>query len=308
MLSYAHFQWGFVVVFFLIDFFWITFSSLSFHFDLKIIVFQVLAAAVLYLAYKFYEKFRPNPRIILLLQQSFFFFTFCPLVLVFSYLTNTTTEPFVDSTLASIDRFFGIYTPTFFYWTKAHKTWHLIFQLLYDSYFYQFLLVLFYFGYRWEEGVLPRFVMQFMIAVSITSAICYFYPAEGPYVWYNYIGDTSIFIKNAFYHLQELRHNIVDIIKKDGIITFPSFHAVMGMVFVYTFRNQKKVIFIPILILNILMILVCMPIGGHYFADLLAAVPVFLITIGLEALIYKCVTRSWLKNMKKTEKLNPLTT
>ncbi|MBP9692156.1 MAG: phosphatase PAP2 family protein [Alphaproteobacteria bacterium] len=54
-------------------------------------------------------------------------------------------------------------------------------------------------------------------------------------------------------------------------------------------RQENNYIFIPALILNILVIFSCLPIGQHYFIDILAAFPVFLFAVWSEQLLFSCV-------------------
>ena len=65
-----------------------------------------------------------------------------------------------------------------------------------------------------------------------------------------------------------------------GIITFPSFHAVMGVLFAYSARTIKPlfIVFVP---LNILLLLATPPFGGHYLTDVIGGAGVAIFTIYL---------------------------
>ncbi|OJW53361.1 MAG: hypothetical protein BGO67_01255 [Alphaproteobacteria bacterium 41-28] len=286
-MTYTKIQWGIIFFVFCVEAILLRFSSLSILYSKKEIIFILIFFSFLGLVYTFYHKFRPDMRIISLVQSTSILLAYCPLMLGFSYLGATANQPFVDSFLASIDSFFAIYTPSIVFWFKNNERWQTVFSFIYNTYGFQFPFIIIYFSYRREIIPLQRFLMQFMIATPMTILLSIFYPAAGPYVWYGY--TPSIELANALKHLLQLRHYFVDISTIDGIITIPSFHSVMALIFIYTFRHQRRIIFIPMLILNILMIFSCLPIGEHYFADILAAIPVFLLTLGIESFIFKAV-------------------
>ena len=288
-LTYTKIQCGIIIIIFFIEFIWIKFSSITFNYSIGFAGFQLILSLLFFLSYKLYQKFRPIPEIVILLRTAFVVFSYSPFALILTYLVTTTNQPYIDSSLASIDEYFFVYTPSIIFWFKDHNLWNLFFLLIYDTYYIQFAFVLLYFSFYREGIVLQRFVMQFMIASILTSLISNFFPAAGVYVWYDY--TPSDLVVSALNHLQELRHNILDITKIDGIVSLPSFHAVMAFIYIYVFRNERKIIFLPILILNSLMIFSCLPIGFHYFADILGAVPVFLATIGIDQLIFKGVKK-----------------
>lgn len=294
-LIYTKIQSYIVLFVFLLEIFWIKLSSFLFFYDEKVLLTNAIFLFFLFLLYFFYKKFRPIPHIILILQSIIFLSIYPPVALLLSYLAGTTHQPLIDSTLASIDRYFGVYTPAIVFWFRSNDLWYTLFYYIYKVlYPIQFPFIIFYFSFRDEVTRAQRFFMQFMIAGIITPVISGFFPALGPYVWYHYMPDVTL--ANALQHLDELRQNILDIRVADGIVTLPSFHAVMALIYVYTFRDEKKIIFIPIVLLNILLIFSCIPIGQHYFADILGAVPVFAATLVIEGFLFRCVKRAHLRS------------
>lgn len=289
-MTYTKIQWGIVLLFFCIEAIWIKFSSFSIYYSKAELLLFVISFSLLGLVYVFYEKFRPDVTIVSLLKSTFLLVAYCPLMLGFSYFGATVNQPFVDSSLASIDHFFGIYSPAIVFWFKNHEGWETVFTYIYNTYIFQFPFVILYLSFRSEIVPLQRFIMQFMIATPLAILVSIFYPAAGPYAWYDYTPSPEL--SSALHHLLQLRQHILEISSIDGIITLPSFHSVMAFIYAYTFRNERRIVFIPILILNILMVFSCISIGGHYFADILAAIPVFFLTVWFESLIFKAVQNS----------------
>jgi hypothetical protein len=284
-LSYTKIQCAVIFVLLLIIIFWISFSSLKFYYDREYFIALSISLSVFFFPYVFYKSFRPDPRIVSLLESFLFMQMAILLIIAFSYLMATLNYPFVDSTLASIDSIFKINSSTIVLWFRAHELLTYCFTYFYYAFSYQVPFTILYFSARGDALLLQRYIMQFMIAALLTIILSCFLPALGPYVWYNYTPNNIL--AAALQQLIELRNGIVDFSKPNGIVTFPSFHALMGLIYIYTFYHERKIIFIPIFILNILMIFSCIPIGEHYFADILGAIPVFLVTIWLESLIYK---------------------
>ncbi|MBX9787215.1 MAG: phosphatase PAP2 family protein [Alphaproteobacteria bacterium] len=216
---------------------------------------------------------------------------FILLLLVFCFLMATLKYPFVDSTLVFIDSIFGINSSAVVLWFRTHELLNYIFSSIYKTYFYQIPLIIVYFSIRGDALALQRFVMQFIIALILTIIISGFLPALGPYVWYNY--QPSPTLAAALAQLLELREGILDFSHKNGVVSLPSFHTVAAFLYMYTFRNENKVLFVSIVILNTLMVFSCIPIGEHYFADILGAIPTFLVAIWIDFLIYKHIVHVW---------------
>ncbi|HUX78916.1 MAG TPA: phosphatase PAP2 family protein [Alphaproteobacteria bacterium] len=283
-MTYTKILWSLIGFIFLVDTVWVSLGSFQFYYNLKDLFLQFLFLCSLFLPYVFYKTFRPDPRIVSLLESIVFLFTLITAMLVLSYLVATLRFPLIDAQLVAIDEAFGIKVPALDFWFRNHLEWRRLFVYIYNAYLIQFPLIIFYFSFFDKVTVLQRFLMQVMIAALLTNFISGILPASGPYTWYGYTPNKELAL--ALKQLLLLRENIVDIRTTSGIVTFPSFHSIMALLYTYTFRNEPKYIFIPILLLNLLVIFACIPIGEHYFADILGAVPIFFIAIGCERLLF----------------------
>lgn len=288
-MSYTKIQWGMAFVILFINVFWISFSPLKIYYDKETFLVVFIGISVLFFFYMFYKVFlfRLAPRTVLFLESLLFILIFILLLLVFCFLMATLNYPFVDSTLVFIDSIFEINSSAVVLWFRTHELLNYIFSSIYKTYFYQIPFIIVYFSIRGDALALQRFVMQFIIALILTIIISGFLPALGPYVWYNY--QPSPTLAAALAQLLELREGTLDFSQKNGIVSLPSFHTVAAFLYMYTFRNENKVLFVSIVILNTLMVFSCIPIGEHYFADILGGIPTFLVAIWLDSLIYKHV-------------------
>jgi membrane-associated phospholipid phosphatase len=63
-------------------------------------------------------------------------------------------------------------------------------------------------------------------------------------------------------------------------VTFPSFHAALAAITAWAFWQTRFVAY-PALILNIAVTLAAMPVGGHYFVDIVAGLAIAAISIAV---------------------------
>ncbi len=93
--------------------------------------------------------------------------------------------------------------------------------------------------------------------------------------------------------MKEIRAGLwttLDFNKVDGIVTFPSFHAALAVVFPFAVRRVRWALTI-MAPLNALMLLSTPTVGGHYLADTVAGVLLALISIALTTAIRRGIER-----------------
>ena len=102
-------------------------------------------------------------------------------------------------------------------------------------------------------------------------------PALGPYAYYGIgqadIGGAAVILPWEFpVRLEELRSGQIDAIGLEavsGLISIPSFHACSAVIFAWVFWRYRLLRW-PMLATNVLMFVAAVPIGGHYFIDVVA--------------------------------------
>jgi hypothetical protein len=102
-------------------------------------------------------------------------------------------------------------------------------------------------------------------------------PALGPYAHYGIgqgeIAGARVMLPWAYpAKLEALRSGAGDTIGLDmasGLVTVPSFHACGAVVFGWAFWRFRRLLW-PMLALNAAMFIAAVPIGGHYFIDVIA--------------------------------------
>ncbi|MBR0966786.1 phosphatase PAP2 family protein [Bradyrhizobium diazoefficiens] len=73
----------------------------------------------------------------------------------------------------------------------------------------------------------------------------------------------------TFNMLRDGSLSVIDLSALDGIVSFPSFHTILGILGIYAVRDVRWLLAVvpPI---NVTMIVATMPVGGHHLADVLA--------------------------------------
>ena len=123
------------------------------------------------------------------------------------------------------------------------------------------------------------FVAAFMIAALISIALSGAMPAAAMFVhlglqpyYYPNLDPTAAFVHVA--HLNALRDGTMRLLTlhdSEGMITFPSYHAALGVIFAKALWTLPSLRW-PGMALNILMIAATPIDGGHYFVDAFAGI------------------------------------
>ena len=106
-----------------------------------------------------------------------------------------------------------------------------------------------------------------MLLVPAAGAFVYFEPARQLFDNFTAGGEMWPFL-DAFNGLRDGSLTKIDFSSVQGVISFPSFHTMLGIITTYALRDTR-VLLIPAIILNGTMIVSTLPVGGHYLADVL---------------------------------------
>lgn len=298
-MTYQRILWGAVLITLFVEIIWIKFSSFQFYYDESYFFIYAGLLAFFYTFYLLYKKFRPDPNIMMAFLSACWLISYTGVALTLSYLAYTTDKPLVTSALAEIDHSLGFYAPSLVLWFWQHKWLNLIFAFIYNSFLYQKPFTLLYLSLRGRIDQLESFMMQYLIAGFLTIFMGAIFPAEGTYAWYHFQPNAAQ--AGDLARLYELRQHIVNLGQLNGIVEFPSFHTTLGVIYVYAFRDENKFIFIPILLLNILLIFSCLSHGGHFLIDIIGGIFVAGIAISLERLIFRSLKVLPSNNIKNRE-------
>jgi membrane-associated phospholipid phosphatase len=224
-------------------------------------------------------RFPLVPRAHMLLSGFAFMVAAWPALRVYNHLVMTTALPLADARLAGWDSALGLDWLTYMLWLDRHP---ILFQAMdwaygslvpYSS--AAFLLMLLLVG-------VPRareFVLLFLLTAVAASTIGLFFPAmtamhhyaPDPNLFQTIPPDLGTYPIAPLEHLRTRAAPGLTLGNLPGLTAFPSFHTTMGLIVVWCARGAR-LLFVPMLLLNALMIASTPAFGGHYFVDLLGGV------------------------------------
>jgi membrane-associated phospholipid phosphatase len=194
-----------------------------------------------------------------------------------SYVLASTNVPLQDTMLIAVDRSIGVDWRSVIDFFLRQPWLMLLLNYAYASLTYQVLLfvpVVFLTGYG-------QIGWQFVLAWSIALAMCVmifpFAPALGGYLHYQLepkdfpevrVLATWLFVA-PFHALRDGSLSIVELSTLDGIITFPSYHAAVAVLLAWAASGIPYLRY-PMIVLNLVMLVSAVPIGGHYLVDVIA--------------------------------------
>jgi membrane-associated phospholipid phosphatase len=200
---------------------------------------------------------------------------FAACVVVLSYACARIGQPLHDESLVAIDRSLG------FDWTGWHqfvtvRVWPA--QLLdaaYGTLKMQLIAILVMSAFSDDRNRMAEFRWLAMITAIIACVISGLMPVVGARPFHHVAGADWIADLLALRNAGPLQF---EVFKMHGIVSLPSYHTALGVIFMWCSRGTG--IFGWALIgLNIVMIVSTLTTGGHYLIDVIAGVALALGTI-----------------------------
>jgi membrane-associated phospholipid phosphatase len=111
-----------------------------------------------------------------------------------------------------------------------------------------------------------------MVLVPAAGAFVYFAPAPNLLEHFAGKGEMWPFL-DAFNALRNGSLTRFDLTSVQGVVSFPSFHTMLGILVTYAFRDTRP-LFMAAAAINAVMIVATLPVGGHYLTDVIAGVAI----------------------------------
>jgi hypothetical protein len=231
-----------------------------------------------------YATVRPDRRIAALAAAIAQLMAFTGSGAILSYLTVTSRFPLVDRYLAVADAAIGFDWLSLFMWVHEHTTIDRVLTAFYNSGVLQLGILLVVLTVLGRRERLREFVWLFVLTLLIAIPISWLFPAESAWVYFGVTDRTYAYHLADFTALRAGRMPEISMSRVNGLITFPSFHAALGLILIYATRGIR-VLFPLSLGINALMIASTPSSGGHYLVDILAGLAVVPLAI--------FILRSW---------------
>lgn len=213
-----------------------------------------------------------NARSLLALEGLLLFMVMSTLGAVLSYLAMRHSSGYADTLLHRWDQSMGFSWPSV--WSEVHRHgW--LFSVLDSAYSACFVMPFILFAALWRTNEierLHRFLLAYGLALVATVAIFFFLPARAAFAFYQagaQLPENAQHYGGIISSLRDGSLTVLDLQDLGGIITFPSFHAAMAILFIWGVW-PVRLLRVPIGSINALMWIAAVPIGGHYIVDVLA--------------------------------------
>jgi membrane-associated phospholipid phosphatase len=228
----------------------------------------------------FYRAIRQDNRAAGLLTATAQIIAFSTVGAPMSYAAARAGFPLQDALLAGWDRHLGIDWPAYMTFVTSHAWLHRLLDFAYASFTVQVITTVLALGFAGHLLRLNIFVWSFVLTTLITIGISAFIPAVGPWLFYNIQPDAahgalplSSTSWPVFLGIRDGTFNVMSGLNSEGIITFPSLHAALGVLFMTALWRVRGLRWIA-LALNTLMILATPFSGSHYGVDVIAGIAI----------------------------------
>ena len=227
----------------------------------------------------FYRSVRNEPRLAAVLTATSQIIAFAAVGAPLSYLAARSGFPLQDALFNSWDR------------TWLHLDWTPLMQMVaerpnlrlalllaYSSFAVQTVTTVFALGVAGHFARLATFIVAFIATTLITIAVSAVLPSVGPWIFLdlhpamaNGFLPTSSTSWPVFLGLRDGTFHTIHGMNSEGIITFPSLHAALGILFAAALWRVRGIKWAA-LVLNALMLVATPAYGSHYFVDVIAGV------------------------------------
>jgi len=246
---------------------------------LRLVGVAYLVIALLLLAGNFalYRRSDAGDRSAALVSGYAMFFAIATGTALMSYLAATLGRPLADPWLARADAALGFHWLDWFHFVRSNNLLHRLLATAYATMIPQVLLCLFALPLSGMVARNHELLALFAVSMLPTLILFALFPAACPWVYFD---AQPGFVAVHMIDLQALRSGafpVLDLQRIHGLITFPSYHAVVAVLLVYTARSTRFLFLSAVV--NALMLLSALSEGGHYLVDLLAGVAIALGTI-----------------------------
>jgi len=191
---------------------------------------------------------------------------------IYSYILATLRMPMYDLQFARMDAALGFNWVAILDLITPHQTLQYLLARAYNSIFVQVFASIGYFALIKRSDRNRELMWIGMLSALITS-VAGLLPALGPYAKGDMPAWSAVLVTIRNGSLT--RFALADL---TGIVAFPSFHTVLAILLVYVHRPPLRS-FVPVAILNAIM-LVAIPFAGHhYLVDMIAGAAVVAVSI-----------------------------
>lgn len=258
----------------------------DFTLDIRSTALPILATAGLLTLSFAYRFWRPDEKVAGALTGVAQLIAFTAVGAPLSYLIASSGNPLWDETFHKWDIALGLNWRAYLEWVNTRPTLGLLLSAAYQSLTTQIAVAIMALGFTGRMLKMRVLVLSVMLSGVVTILVSGAMPAMAYFVHLGLQATDYPNISPAAAHvhvapLQGLRDGslrLISLHNMEGIITFPSYHAALGIILAYGFWAVPLLRW-PGLILNIALVAATPIDGGHYFVDVMAGCSVAALSI-----------------------------
>jgi membrane-associated phospholipid phosphatase len=214
------------------------------------------------------KRFRQNANIAHFCEAIVFSVLVAKSGAVLSYLVVSTNLPLVDASLNAMDRHLGFDWLGYYGWVKTHAHYHRVIRFAYQSMVNQIWVVVAYLSFTGRFARLRAFLELSFSTLLFAILVSLFAPAASAAKYFQAQTHDAVSGFSQFEPLRAGTLRMIDLDAMQGLVSMPSFHTIMAILFCWSVRRTPAAfILIP---LNIALILATPIEGGHYLVDVIA--------------------------------------
>ena len=186
--------------------------------------------------------------------------------------------PTNDAAFVALDARLGFSWAAWYDLVTHHPALRFVLAIAYSTLMPQIIFSIIYFGLHGRNDRNAEFFFTTLIAFAVTLPISWRFPALGALPYFGHAEVAARFYFADLLALRQHSRHVFSLGDMKGLITLPSFHTVLALVFVYVHRARTRVSAV-VTLLNIA-VLISIPVGGgHYLCDMLSGALVGLFSI-----------------------------
>jgi hypothetical protein len=216
-----------------------------------------------------FARYRDDLRIATTARAATLLIVFMGAAGILSYLLVSTRAPLVDPTLAAWDHALGFDWLALQRWLQDHARAGRLLELAYASGLLQILFVVLFLGMTARAAQLENFMCLFILATLLAVLLSGPFPAAGAWKWFAPAsGAVDLASQADFEALRDGRLRHIPLRDMQGLISIPSLHAAMAVLFVHGMR--RTALFGSFVVVDAAMLVSTPVSGGHYLVDVVA--------------------------------------
>ncbi len=239
-----------------------------------------------------YRKLRPAPPIARLASYAALWIVFTAVGCIFTYLAASVSRPLIDGYLTSFDHSLGF---DWIEWSNDVHRYVLLTGILraaYDSLGLQIVVSIIVLSFGPGPDRNAELLLGAILSLTLTAVISAVWPTLGPWTPFNdrYASSDDLLNARDVLTMRAGGSPSFALARLRGIVTFPSYHTVLAILFAYAHRGRWS--FPVLLVINCLMIASIPSEGGHYLSDVLAGAGLAVVAIAAARVILRHDFRS----------------